>query len=652
MSVNVQQIIKNLEARKNRNVQYLQKKAPQILEVAKRQSNLECGIYIDPSSGKIDLQIEGKRIYNGDPQKITMAQIEDFERYGFKFYFIPDINTQYKDIMMDMRHWDEFLNKAREMPNVDYIKKPIQKGDKLGILICLGIGLGYHLEIISKRYDIKHLIIVEQYPEILKASLYTIDWQSIIETYSKNNKTLFIFIKENPEELAKEVANYIQFALNTAICFILPVYKPMENPFYKDFLDEFNKRVSQIFSGWGFFQDEFWSLEQTLENIKKEIPLFMEFKKVSSEATAFIIGAGPSLENSFDFLKKNIDKAVVFSCGSSIGTLYREGLKPDFHVEIERTDTTYDALVLGADKEYLKSIPAIFNNPIYPEVSTLFNEKGMFLKENDAGAYLFPAKYPKLKYTNPTVVNGGLSLALHLGFKKIYLFGTDMGYKDPKKHHAKGNVSLDKNTIFFKEVEDNTMQIEGNFGGKVYTNFILNWARTWIEDALKIFPDVKVYNTSDGAKIKGTLPIREKEINLSNFNKAKEIEGIKSNFSKDFLKDLDIIKNRLSILEKEIKAFKDYTFTMLNSKMNKTEQFMDNLHNIYSWIHLSKVNDGMLHLLFRGGFLHLEHLLLFLCYQKELRGINLLPQAIETLKNYTLEAVSMILNCIEKFKTS
>ena len=648
MPVNVQEIIRKLEAQRDRNVRYLEKKAPQIIELAKKPTKLNCGIYIDSVTGQIDLQINGERLYKSDPKRVCLAQVEEFERKGIKFYVKPDTNTQYKDIMMDMRHWDEFLKLAKEHPETEFVKKPVQSNDTFGTFLCIGIGLGYHLEIISKRYEIKQLIVVEQDPEILKASLFTIDWQWLIERYSKQNKFITFFIKDDPKELAKEVSAFLQFFTNTPISFTMPVYSHIAMPFYKEFFDEFYRRFQQIFTGWGFFQDELWSVEQTIENIKQEIPLFTAEKKVSPNAKAFIIGAGPSLEYYVDFIRENKEKAVIFSCGSSIGTLYRENIKPDFHVEIERTRDTYDALVLSADREYLKSIPAIFNNPMYPDVAKLFEYSGMFLKENDAGAYLFPSEYIRLIYTNPTVVNGGVSLALNLGFKEIYLFGTDMGYKDPAKHHAKGNVSLDKNTKFFIEIEDSSLQIDGNFGGKVYTNFILNWARTWIEDLLKLFPDVKVYNTSDGAKIKGAIPVKRDEIVLTNFEKQKELETIKSNFSMEYLNQKKYINDKLIKLEKEVKEFKNFVFSQLNSKIKNTYELMNRLQNIYAWIHVNRVNQGLLHLIIRGGFLHFEHLVLFLCYQKEIRGINFIPQSVESFKNYINECSEMLLKGIKR----
>jgi len=652
MPVDVQKIIKTLEERKNRNIKYLEKKAPQLLDLLKKPSKLsKCGIYIDPQSGLIDLIIEDQKLYQADPHKATLAHIDEFERSGFKFYIGPDVTTpeQFKDSMMDMRHWYEYLVLAKEKPNIDFVKKIIRKGDIFGTFLCLGIGLGHHLVELTKRYEIKQFIIVEQDSEIFKASLFTIDW-SFLEKYMRDNRTFNVFIRDDPFEAAKEVVAYCQFILNPPIGFDMPVFSYFKNSFFEKFMTEFMKRFNQIFTGWGFFQDEYWSVEHTLENIKNQIPLFYGNSPVSSKANAFIIGAGPSLDYSLDFIKKNSDKAVIFSCGSSLSSLHRAGIKPDFHIDIERTVVTYDALVWIGDPEYVRTIPVIFNNPMYPLVSTLFDESYMYLKANDAGTVFFESHIPRLIFSNPTVVNGGLSFAVNSGFKEIYLFGTDMGYKDPKKHHANHNVALDKNTYFYAEELGKDLKLEGNFGGDVYTNMFLNWARTWIEDLIKTLTDVKIYNTSDGAKIKGAIPTRLENISLKKFEKDETVRTIKQNFSQDYLKNRDFITKRLEQLKIETKNYRNYSLSQLNSKIKNKSQLMDALHNIFVWIYLNQTNNGILNFLVRGGFLHYEHLALFLCYQKEIRGINFVPETVEAIRRYIEESTDMLFNLVDKYR--
>ena len=70
----------------------------------------------------------------------------------------------------------------------------------------------------------------------------------------------------------------------------------------------------------------------------------------------FIIANGPSLDDSIDVIAANKDRAILISCGSAISALHKVGIKPDIHVETERTKIVYDFLVNLNDPEYLQDI--------------------------------------------------------------------------------------------------------------------------------------------------------------------------------------------------------------------------------------------------------------------------------------------------------
>ena len=72
--------------------------------------------------------------------------------------------------------------------------------------------------------------------------------------------------------------------------------------------------------------------------------------------------------------------------------------------------------------------------------------------------------------------------------------------------------------------------MEANFGGTVKTDPIYNWSREITEELLRRKPeDCIVYNTSDGAKIDGTVPIRIEDIpplpEKSNFDRDSWVES-------------------------------------------------------------------------------------------------------------------------------
>ncbi len=640
-----QQLIVNLmRKRKDKNLLAIQRYAPHLMDLVNQKGKINCGIYVG-KDGQVDLMIDGVRVYNTDPRKVAQIQLENFKKHREALYLVPAtssghpfIDNVYKDKIVDL------FGKKPEPKKLELLtSEELKEGESIGAVLSVGIGFGYHLELLTKTYDIRYLIVVERDPEIFKTSLYTADWEKLLAHYSSKGRAILLFVGDKPQDLARHMIYTLGYTLNTPLLYYTPIFIHLFGPFYEQVGKEFSKRVNELAMGWGFVQDELWSLEYTLENIKREIPLYQGKKQVPSDAVAFVIGAGPSLEYALDFIKNNKDKAVIFSCGSSIGTLYQEGIKPDFHVEIERTKATYDALVLSAGEDYLKEITVLYNNPMYPQVSELFGESLMWLKPNDTGSSLFDSQLPRIAYSNPTVVNAGLSLAVHMGFKEIYLFGADMGYKDPKKHHARGNVAFKEGTEFYKEREKEEYELEGNFGGSVYTNSMLLWAKSMIEDLIKQVRDVKVYNTSDGARIDGTLPARLWDISLRGFKKREALKLIRSDFSTKYTKE-GYIKSKLEKLLEDAQKFEKFVEDTLSTKMEGRGDLMDALNTVFAWIYNTDETQTFKYML-RGGFMQMEHLCLFLSHQE---GI-LSEKCAHLIRDYLLQALEKFRDLVEPF---
>jgi hypothetical protein len=98
----------------------------------------------------------------------------------------------------------------------------------------------------------------------------------------------------------------------------------------------------------------------------------------------------------------------------------------------------------------------------------------------------------------------------------VYLFGVDLGYKDPERHHSKDTAYFNelKEKVNHKKFNTNR-RVDGNFGDKVYVNHVFDWARTSMEYALRRRESDSVcYNCSDGVKIEGAEPLRIEDINL------------------------------------------------------------------------------------------------------------------------------------------
>ncbi|QWK19976.1 MAG: DUF115 domain-containing protein [Hydrogenobacter thermophilus] len=553
-----------IEARRTKNLEYLKKVSPHFYQFMNLKGEVKAQVIYH--LGRWDLLVNGVSLYGGDARLNTRRQFEDYLKTPNEFSS-PFYVFWFPEDTVDGKLSHELTKLLAPAKSADRCKQR----KTVGTVIAFGVGLGFHIELLTEHYDIKQLILVETDVELIKPTLYTLDWEKLLSVYNGKDRIISFYLHKDPDLLAVGLLDHLTAYYNPTLLTHFHIYMHRNDPVLIEGAKKFWASNKSPIAGFGYFQDELWSLEYTLENIKKELPLYQAKKKVPSDSTAFVIGAGPSLEYALDFIKKNQERAVIFSCGSSIGTLYEEGIKPDFHVEIERTKFTYDALLQSASRDYLKELTVIFNNPMYPQVSELFKESLMFVKPNDTGGSLFPPEYPPVGYSNPTVVNAGLSLALHMGFKRVYLFGVDMGYKDPRKHHAKGNVALKEGSEFYKESEAQEHELEGNFGGKVYTNSMLLWARSMIQDLLKLYKDAEVFNTSDGAKIEGTIPARIDELSLSKFKKSEVVKLIKQDFSRDYLKALNL-ERKLSLLISHAEEYMNFVRERTKS-ISKPEDF-------------------------------------------------------------------------------
>lgn len=637
-----QSLAKSLVAKREANLLLLKKEFPQFYEFfTKEKGSYEVGLQISPE-GSINLVVNGNLVYHEDPLEVCKRQFERFvsSPYSIRQAYTKEGLEDFRDYIIDHRY-------AKAIYDISPIRQKEVVGEEyffdksLPTLIVFGVGLGYHLEMLVDYYDIKQLIIVEADPEIVKTSLYTIDWVKILRKFTSEGRLLTIITGKDSKEISKKILDYARSFMNQALFFNVFVYIHADNPKIHEVISTLHQKFSLFSSGWGFFNDELWSLEQTIENIRMAIPVLTS-KTISQNYPIFIIGSGPSLDDLIPYIEREKNRAIIVSCGSAVSTLQKYGILPDFHVEIERTKTTYDYLVEALEEDYLNNLRIIANNPMHPSVFTLGKEQYMFVKPNDTGALLFDPSLPRMYYANPTVVNGGLSVFLHMGFREIYLFGADMGFKNPEKHHSSGHLSLKKGSRFYQPKEGYNMEVEANFGGKVFTNRILFGAKDAIENLVELFPKSKVYNLSDGARIEGTIPLRANRLKLysKRDDKMNVIQEICSLFSDEPLKKINIGKF-LKELRENFKVFVRQAEDLLREVKDKDEAL-----TAFQKLFLNLSRNEVLNTMLRGGFLINESVFLLSLFatENDEDAENFITNAKEIFINYLRECATALEN--------
>ncbi|MEV3812001.1 motility associated factor glycosyltransferase family protein [Aeromonas allosaccharophila] len=475
-------------------------------------------------------------VYGDEPYLICETLVKEFMDKGglSKFSFSQEDNP------LGFMHV-ECLNKLNAyFEDISLREKPLQKvPTDIPTAVIFGVGLGYHLGYLYERCKIGTMFLFEPDLDLFYASIFCFDWAPLLDYLNEENLGLHILLGQDEETIFSDfsaaIHNRGSFLISNA--FIMWGY---QNDQIKKLMESIQKQFYLLVMGWGFFDDNIIALSHAVDNIQRAVPFIKNENKLPAKyqrIPVFVIANGPSLDAALPVIEKNRDKAILISCGSAISALHKVGIKPDIHVETERTKIVYDFLVNLNDPDYLRSIFFLSTDVIHPYCSTLFDNSALFFKASEPGVILCHVNFPDSRgYTsiggvNPLVGNIGVSAPIHLGFKNIYLFGLDNGYKQKGYHHSKHSAYYNSKegaeALGDLMYGDSQWQHEGNFGGMVTSNAMFNTSRHVIEQTLAVHEHVQCFNCSDGAKIKNARPLPSDEVNFFEvINKSELFEYI------------------------------------------------------------------------------------------------------------------------------
>lgn len=546
----------------------------------------------------------GVPLYSEDPISQVSAQVD-------KHINNPFINhidfSKYAEVPED----DERLH-ARHLKQLGLTIQEAGQYEKLDVLperfptaVIFGIGLGYHLPILFERVEFDYIYLIEPSFENFYCSLFCTDWKSLLEKVDKQRGVLVFQLGASYQTFIDDLYRVSQdlgaFTLTKCFCYLH--YPSRETA---DLVQQFYQRLFEMHSGYGFYNDATTAIAHTVINAQNGMNLLRrESSGINrfSRFPVYVVGNGPSLDNSLNFIKETQEKAIIISAGTALQTLLKHGITPDFHTLVERPKVTYDLLLRSLPKESYKKFNLLTLNLIYPDVVDLYDWVGMAGKGIDAGGdllnYTLLNEKSKgltyLPFCNPMVSNTSLSYAIHLGFKQIYMFGVDNGYAADGAHHSKDS---DYYTGPLKSIkaDEARHELEGNFGGKVRSSSLLAMSSRQMARLLKypLSKDVECYNVGEGAKVEGALPLHTEHLLPEFFNVGKEsvVEYIKNdlfdkfqleNFSSylDFDKYNEICKHLIEVSCEKISSREE----ALNNIRRQSRYLYSHRGSKYSHLH-------------------------------------------------------------------
>lgn len=455
-----------------------------------------------------------------------------------------------------------YLNRLAELQRLQ--QKDLEKidsiPDSMSTCMMFGLGLGYQLGYLYERCSVANLFIFEPSKDLFYASLYTFDWAPLLKYLHEKNVGLHFFIGQSSDEIKLELMNVINpkrfntFLSSNVFGFthyksdeLIKIRSVVENNFY------------HLGMGWGFFDDNLFAMSHSKYNLENK-KFLLKNKKVPNDwlnVPVCVVGNGPSLDDAISFLKENHPKTIIIACGTAISSLAKANIKPDFYVATERVDVVPKSLE-SIDKKFLSGVVLLSTDVLHPDTHAFFDESVLAIKADEAMFSLLVSNtyilhdFLAISHVNPLVGNIGVSIPLHLGFKQIYLFGLDNGYRDDSHHHSKLSLYYNddgetKDHFKGMALANADKMADANFGGFVKTNKLFLSSISMMESVISLFKESNCFNCSNGAKITGAMPLHVSDIDFShkiNVNKG-EFKNIlteqlssTTNISPDFIASL------------------------------------------------------------------------------------------------------------------
>ncbi|EJF0227694.1 motility associated factor glycosyltransferase family protein, partial [Campylobacter jejuni] len=248
-------------------------------------------------------------------------------------------------------------------------------------------------------------------------------------------------------------------------------------------------------------------LLQNIPSMLGSIP----FQRILSERknkfdNAIVVSAGPSLAKQLPLLKAYQDKAVVFCADGALSMLEKEGVVPDYVLNIDFEDLP---LRFFKNKQNKLSLN-ILSCATHPSLVHFLDNKSVILRDDPLYQSFNLNDFGYID-TGTHVSHFSYTLALALGFKNIIMIGQDLAFDEKGNSHSKGFDFGEKFEEEHKKYKLKTQAYGGK--GEVLTHITWNDYRIKLEYLFACNDQkAKFYNaTEGGARINFTEELSFKE---------------------------------------------------------------------------------------------------------------------------------------------
>lgn len=464
---------------------------------------------------------------------------------------------------------------------------PLEKGNRY-IFVLLGLGLGYHLEILKREFPESVFIPVELDEDILVAFL--------------QNRNDFVITRYNKNDIYS-ILNFVDFALIKDVKFIqLPSLYRMYRSEYDEIGNEIARVVKAKFTDLltRINFDKLW-----VKNVLLNIPNILKYGSLSEDTQRefilgvrdkpfVIVGAGYSGLLLFDLIKKHRSKFILCAVDTVLKSLLSFGITPDIVFSLDSQIANIRDF-FGIKTEGLTLLADVV---VSPELIRNFRGRVLITKTSHIeviGGIKFEITNSVVSWVEETleyrllglesggsVITNLFHLSLLLGANPIIMIGVDLGFPylvshvvgTPSNEHfvLKGNVFSTSDTLSTNYVLKDYIKAESVNGEKCITHKIMETYKLWFDSASDTSNLNNVYNISDGVKLRGikNLPTSDGREFFDSFFSNKPSISIKTIEPKSVEIDTRRILRNFSLLSEDLEfLIKDFSQDKFNQMISQ-----------------------------------------------------------------------------------
>jgi len=398
--------------------------------------------------------------------------------------------------------------------SMQYVSQ-FKKEGSYSVFFLLGFGDGRSIEALAQTLDeTMTLIVYEPSVAIFQKTLETFDYTELLK-----KKNVYLIV---------ESENMLQDYLESGISFnnirmlrlgILPNYDsiyPKECKHMLETMIYFMNKTKTYRNTIYNFRDEFAAhalsnmydyLWQTDTHYLKECLAEEDL----SDVPAIIVAAGPSLNKNVQELKRAKGKALILVVDAALRAVVNAGITPDLGMTVDAR--VADRFFEGID---ISTFPFVFEAISREEIVKRHTGKHFY---DEFPCNMFAKAVIERKgYVLDDILTGGsistsaFSLVKALGFKKIVFIGQDLAFTGGQSYNS--GLKMDEKENEQHQKKRVIVQVKGNDGTMLDTDYQMDMYRKWIEnEILKLPEDITVINaTEGGAKIEGAKVMTLKEV--------------------------------------------------------------------------------------------------------------------------------------------